>query len=493
MSNAPERTSEKAKVFISYSRADGSPLADELVPGLDLAGYEPFLDKHDIEKAVDWEERLGALILRADFFIFIITPSSIRSPRCQWEVDRAAELGKRIVPVQWLKVVEAEIPERLRRLNYVIFDEGQSFARPLAELVSALRQDVQWIRAHTILGEQATRWKDLGSDGKGDDLLLRGSALADAQTWLKNRRPDAPEITELQRTFIMSSSIAEKAALQAEYLRATERNSFVQQAQISKKRANYAQITLDAIISPSRVSPLITCGDSASLKSAAIYWFTLSLLAVLLNSMAMAALGVQINFGDVSDNPWLKAAGIFVDMFQKYQIAGSLIGIALYVAIGMVWYLGIRCLVSGKNIPPLGFFQSLAYPTAALSLLYLPFNLILLSYMREVYTGSFDAGGLIASRTDLSGDPVIRELCANASTFMCRVVVWNKLNPNFVIAQQVSSVAILAWMILNTSTVIKGVTGLRRRRTLSGLLISLVVTVALVAGATFLYLSRNFE
>jgi hypothetical protein len=30
---------------------------------LPVAGFEPYLDKHDIEKAVDWEERLGGLIL----------------------------------------------------------------------------------------------------------------------------------------------------------------------------------------------------------------------------------------------------------------------------------------------------------------------------------------------------------------------------------------------------------------------------------------------
>jgi hypothetical protein len=45
-------------------------------------------------------------------------------------------------------VPEADVPERLRRLNYIFFWEGRSFARLLAELAGALRQDVEWIREH---------------------------------------------------------------------------------------------------------------------------------------------------------------------------------------------------------------------------------------------------------------------------------------------------------------------------------------------------------
>jgi hypothetical protein len=41
---------ERPKVFISYSRADGSPLAEELIAGLQVAGFEPYLDKQDIRR-----------------------------------------------------------------------------------------------------------------------------------------------------------------------------------------------------------------------------------------------------------------------------------------------------------------------------------------------------------------------------------------------------------------------------------------------------------
>jgi formylglycine-generating enzyme required for sulfatase activity len=213
MSEEERHTTERPKVFVSYARADGGALADELVLGLRLAGFEAYLDKHDIEKAVDWEERLGGLILQSDTVVFIISPASVRSSRCKWEIDRTRELGKRLIPVQWIEVPEDQVPEALRKLNYVIFREGQSFARPLTELATALRQDVNWIRRHTLIGEQAARWKAYGDSRKAKDLLLRGVELAEAKLWQTQRKPGAPEITELQRTFLAESQAAERQAL----------------------------------------------------------------------------------------------------------------------------------------------------------------------------------------------------------------------------------------------------------------------------------------
>ena len=58
-----DTTAEKPGIFISYARSDSSALAEELVAGLELVGFRPFLDRHDIAAAEDWEARLGALIL----------------------------------------------------------------------------------------------------------------------------------------------------------------------------------------------------------------------------------------------------------------------------------------------------------------------------------------------------------------------------------------------------------------------------------------------
>src|SRR6478736_4029888 len=149
---------EKLKVFISYSRKDSTAFADELVAGLEYGGFAPFLDRHDIAAGEDWEARLGGLIAQSDTVVFVVSPEAVKSEQCTWEVDRTIELSKRLLPVIFKPVPEHDIPEKLRRLQYVRFDGGPGFARPLSELAAALRVDLQWIREHTRLEELASRW-----------------------------------------------------------------------------------------------------------------------------------------------------------------------------------------------------------------------------------------------------------------------------------------------------------------------------------------------
>jgi hypothetical protein len=123
-------------------------------------------------------------------------------------------------------VPEAEVPERLRRLNFVFFREGQSFARPLRELAAALRQDVEWIREHTRLSEAAARWqaRDRGA-GAANDLLLRGDDLADAKAWVTRRKDNAPAITALLTAFLTASEERAAALADQERERLAERGT----------------------------------------------------------------------------------------------------------------------------------------------------------------------------------------------------------------------------------------------------------------------------
>jgi hypothetical protein len=73
---------EKLKVFISYSRRDSAAFADELVAGLELAGFAPFLDRHDIAAGEDWEARLDGLITQADTVVFVVSPGAPATRPC---------------------------------------------------------------------------------------------------------------------------------------------------------------------------------------------------------------------------------------------------------------------------------------------------------------------------------------------------------------------------------------------------------------------------
>jgi formylglycine-generating enzyme required for sulfatase activity len=203
-----DTSTDKLKVFISYSRKDSAEFADELVLGLEDRGFAPFLDRHDVKPGEAWEARLGGLIEQSDTVLFVISPESVKSERCVWEVDKALGLSKRLLPVIYKSVPDGNIPALLSKLQFVRFDTAPGMMRPLRELAEALRVDLEWIREHTRLGELAARWQ---SRNRSESLLLRGDDLDAAKAWAAKRRPDAPEITELQRAFLGASEQADVA------------------------------------------------------------------------------------------------------------------------------------------------------------------------------------------------------------------------------------------------------------------------------------------
>jgi formylglycine-generating enzyme required for sulfatase activity len=197
----------RLRVFISYSRKD-EDFAQELLGGLELAGFEPYLDKHDIAAGEDWEARLGRLIEAADTVVFVISPDSVASDRCAWEVKRTRDLKKRLLPIVFRRVDEARVPPLLKQLNYVFFDRPLAFIPALKALAEALRTDIEWVREHTRIGEAALRWD---ARGRAEALLLRGEDLAAAKAWLAAQPQYAPEPTLLHHEFVKAAEDAESA------------------------------------------------------------------------------------------------------------------------------------------------------------------------------------------------------------------------------------------------------------------------------------------
>jgi TIR domain/WD domain, G-beta repeat len=274
--NTVESPAERLKVFISYARSDGAALAEDLVTGLELADFAPFLDRHDIAAAEDWEARLGALIQSADTIVFIISPAAIKSERCAWEVDCAAKFGKRLIPVRLVPskgdpVAEAEVPERLRRLNYVFFREGQSSLKPIGELAIALRQDVEWIREHTRLTEAAVRWEARrGAGGAADDLLLRGDDLKDAIAWAARRKENAPQIAALQRSYLAASESYAASLSDAERKRLEERERLIAETERAQEGRRRFQRRMFAILTG--LLALVVVATGAGLRAVFTGW-----------------------------------------------------------------------------------------------------------------------------------------------------------------------------------------------------------------------------
>jgi TPR repeat protein len=204
----------KLRVFISYSRDDLN-FAGQLDAALNACGFECLIDRDGISGGEDWKRRLGNLISEADTVVFVLSPSSARSEICDWEVEEAARLNKRILPVNCRPLEGASPPPRLRELNYIFFYEepklpGSGFGAGLGSLVAALNTDFDWMREHTRYLQRAIEW-DTG--GRPANRLLSGNDIHAAKAWAAGRPNSAPEPTVLQLDFIRASEEEAEARL----------------------------------------------------------------------------------------------------------------------------------------------------------------------------------------------------------------------------------------------------------------------------------------
>jgi hypothetical protein len=199
----------RTKVFVSYARTDKA-FANDLVLGLAACGFAPYIDREDIAAGEDWSKRLSGLIAEADTIVYVISPDSISSEHCSWELAESFRLAKRVLPVVWRPVEDAATSAELKRLNYIFFSgEGRTFATGLSQLAEALRTDIGWIREHTRIAGLAQRW---AARNRSDALLLRGDDLDAGLEWMAAKPMGAPTITDEQADFIKASSNARAEA-----------------------------------------------------------------------------------------------------------------------------------------------------------------------------------------------------------------------------------------------------------------------------------------
>lgn len=276
--DAPARQTEKSKVFVSYSRTDVA-FADQLVELLTDREFEAILDRHDIDPAEPWKDRLGALIFSADTVVFVLTKSSAQSTYCVWEVEEATRLGKRIIPVVIEPLQDVEVPALLGARNFIYFysskqKPGSGFYAGSKELETALRMDLSWLRERTRLTEQAARWAARAMESESSlpdnsSMLLRGNILAEAQEWAKSV-PENEYVPEEVIRFIDASN-------RAETLRIEETKKTLEDREAALKEAEAAVKAKVSAENGRRIASLVGFLASAVLLALAgwAYWTSL--------------------------------------------------------------------------------------------------------------------------------------------------------------------------------------------------------------------------
>jgi len=206
-------------VFISYSRHDVA-FTERLHDALSKADMEVWRDVEDIPPAAEWLPEIAEAIDAADSLVFVISPASVASAICGRELEHAAGRQKRIIPVVHRPAERSTIPDALAKRNWISFEDPARFEHDLQILVTAVRTDLDWVKAHTRLLTRAAAW----SATRDDSGLLRGAALRDAEAWLEQAGTGKePPPSALQATYIdASQALREREHQQALALQLAE-------------------------------------------------------------------------------------------------------------------------------------------------------------------------------------------------------------------------------------------------------------------------------
>jgi WD40 repeat protein len=201
------------KIFVSYSRGDSADFALRLVAALEKLSIAAKLDTRDLEFGERWQNQLKDFIRQADAVVFIVSPRSISSHWCRWEVAEVATQSKRLVPVLHKAVPPEDLPAEISDVQLFSFgaDAGAladaEFEDHTKRLAEGLLRDRPWLQEHTRLTELAHTWL---VESRSRDHLLRGRALRAAEEWMVRRPLSAPAPSQAHLEFIAAGQVAAK-------------------------------------------------------------------------------------------------------------------------------------------------------------------------------------------------------------------------------------------------------------------------------------------
>ena len=125
------------KVFVSHSERD-STLSQTVVDYIVRCGQAPYVAESpqnpELGKKL-WEEKIDAALQTSNVVLVLWTPNSASSAAVAYEIHRARQLGKRIIPAIQSPL---EPPQELRGLVYVRFDFANQVEAIKAILTSLL-------------------------------------------------------------------------------------------------------------------------------------------------------------------------------------------------------------------------------------------------------------------------------------------------------------------------------------------------------------------
>ncbi|MEM9449676.1 MAG: TIR domain-containing protein [Cyanobacteria bacterium P01_E01_bin.6] len=196
-------------VFISYSRRDKA-FVRALCHALQEREHQLWVDWDGIRSSLPWREEIFNGIRQATRLVYILSPDTIASQYCNWEIDQALELKKKLIPVLCRDVDINTVRADISSLQFISFCGEDDFIAALEKLEGAITADLDYDRLFAQLQKQAEEW--VRRDRQ--DGWLRGADLDDAELWLVNSTGKTPPPSALQRDYIIASRQERQAELE---------------------------------------------------------------------------------------------------------------------------------------------------------------------------------------------------------------------------------------------------------------------------------------
>jgi tetratricopeptide (TPR) repeat protein len=228
----------QVQVFLSYSRADIEK-AKSLKSKLERSGIGVFRDVDDTLPGEEWWQRLTDLIAQAEAVVFLLSSRSAASKVCADEVDFARSLNKRIFPAA-IEIVDWSSVSELRKYHSVSLIDERGRDAAVESLISSLKTNLDWVRAHTRVLQRARQWQ---MKGHPNSELLRGDALEDAEQWLTERPVSAEPPNKLHYDYIKASRDEDRAERERRIEEAERQRAAMQEQRDRAERALAAATT----------------------------------------------------------------------------------------------------------------------------------------------------------------------------------------------------------------------------------------------------------
>lgn len=177
-------------IFISYSSKNWD-FVWVLCKELREKNLQIWIDWENISTSAEWMQKVIDGIVAAHTFIFVISPDSVMSEHCCWELDQAKNYNRRLIPICYEQDFKSEYLELLglSRLNYCRFtpvqDNGTLDLEALGILLDLLHTNLDDSRQYNQLFTKAYEW-DTKHRPKAKLMLLPEYKVYDY--WLQTRQ-----------------------------------------------------------------------------------------------------------------------------------------------------------------------------------------------------------------------------------------------------------------------------------------------------------------